>query len=86
MPARIVITTYRYKRSPRKRKAIPLEGPAVVTKRRALPSVGKHKPEPDVLPPANDDRKSAIVTAKRLPRFTFDNWNSSQVPQRKGRL
>jgi hypothetical protein len=86
MPARIVITTYRYKRSPRKRKAIPLEGPAVVTKRRALPSVGKHKPEPDVLPPANDDRKSAIVTAKRLPRFTCDNWNSTQVPQRKGRL
>ena len=33
---------------PRKRKAAPLEleGPAVVTKRRALPSVGKHKPEP----------------------------------------
>jgi hypothetical protein len=31
MPARIVTSTYRYKRPPRKRKAVPLEGPAIVT-------------------------------------------------------
>ena len=48
---RIVTSTYRYKRPPRKRKAVPLEGPAIVTKRRAIPSVGKQKPEPDAPPP-----------------------------------
>jgi hypothetical protein len=31
MPARIVTSTYRYKRPPRKRKAVPLEVPAIVT-------------------------------------------------------
>ena len=31
---RIVTSTYRYKRPPRKRKAVPLEGPAIVTPRR----------------------------------------------------
>ena len=30
MPSRIVTSTYRYKRPPRKRKAVPLEGPAIV--------------------------------------------------------
>ena len=30
---RIVTSTYRYKRPPRKRKAVPLEGPAIVRKR-----------------------------------------------------
>ena len=34
MPSRIVTSTYRYKRPPRKRKAVPLEGPAIVTRRR----------------------------------------------------
>ena len=33
MPTRIVTTHYRYKRPPRKRKAVPLEGPAIVSKR-----------------------------------------------------
>ena len=32
MPARIVTSTYRYKRPPRKRKAVPLEVPAIVRK------------------------------------------------------
>ena len=64
MPSRIVTSTYRYKRPPRKRKAVPLEGPAIVRKRRHL----QHRKAQDrtgVPPPANDDRKSAIVTAKR---------------------
>ena len=55
--ARIVTSTYRYKRPPRKRKAVPLEGPAIVRK-------GAAKPETTPAP-ANDDRKPAIVTAKR---------------------
>ena len=38
MPTRIVTATYRYKRPPRKRKAVPLEGPAIVGKR-ATPAV-----------------------------------------------
>ena len=53
---RIVTSTYRYKRPPKKRKAVALEVPVIVTKRTA-------KVAP---PPANDDRKSAIViTSKR---------------------
>jgi hypothetical protein len=54
---RIVTSTYRYKRPPRKRKAVPLEGPAIVRK-------GAAKPETPPAP-ANDGRKSAIVTARR---------------------
>jgi hypothetical protein len=54
-------STYRYKRPPKKRKA--------ATNRRAFPSVGKHKPEPDAPPPANDDRKPAIVTTTSRHRL-----------------
>ena len=32
MTSAIVTSTYRYKRPPRKRKAVPLEGPAIVRK------------------------------------------------------
>jgi hypothetical protein len=53
----VVTSTYRYKRPPRKRKAVQLEGPAIVRK-------GAAKPETTPAT-ANDDRKSAIVTAKR---------------------
>jgi hypothetical protein len=64
----IVTSTYRYKRPPRKRKAVPLAGPAIVR---------RDTPKPETPPaPANDDRKSAetsfpggarsaIVTARR---------------------
>ena len=43
-------------RTPRKRKAVPVESPAVVRKGAAKPATPA---------PADDDRKSAIVTAKR---------------------
>ena len=36
MPNRIVTSTYRYKRPPRKRKAAPLDGPAVAERCDAL--------------------------------------------------
>ena len=39
MPARIVTSTYRYQRPPRKRKAVPLEAPVIV--------VGKKSRRPD---------------------------------------
>ena len=58
---RIVTSTYRYKRPPRKKKAVPMELPTIVRK-------GAAKPETPPAP-ANDptgvDPKSAIVTAKR---------------------
>jgi len=57
---RIVTSTYRYKRPPRKRKAVPLEGPAIVRK-------GAAKPETPPAP-ANDDRKPAIVTVSDKKR------------------
>ena len=57
MSARIVTSTYRYKSPPRKRKSVPLTGPAIVRR-------GTVKPETP-LAPANDDRRPAIITAKR---------------------
>jgi hypothetical protein len=59
MPSRIVTSTYRYKRPPRKRKAVPLPVPAVVRSGRKREEVSKPAT------PANDDRKLAIVTVKR---------------------
>jgi hypothetical protein len=76
---RIVTSTYRYKRPPRKRKAVPLEGPVIVRKRGKVDAV---VPPDRVEEPApgNDNRpetstsmedppKSAIVTVKRPGRF-----------------
>jgi hypothetical protein len=60
MPTRIVTSTYRYKRPPPKRKAVPLEGPAIVTKRAPAP---RQTSAPK--PAAADDRKPVVVTAKR---------------------
>jgi hypothetical protein len=76
---RIVTTHYRYKPPPRKRKAVPLAGTAVVTPKRkpterkkpdaAAAVVRKAKPcndnrpEPEHLP--NAGKKSAIVTVER---------------------
>src|SRR4051812_825370 len=62
--ARIVTTSYRYKRPPRKRrKAVALEVPAIVT------GDSKRSPklptEPAGGSPTNDDAKSAIVTARK---------------------
>lgn len=54
---RIVTTHYRYKRPPRKRKAVALDVPAIVSK-------GTRLPEPAQI----EDRKSAIVTAKHPHR------------------
>ena len=75
---RIVTTAYRYRRSPKKRKAVAIAGPAVVRKAKVvrLPSGGKAKPEPAAPPPpANDDRipppgarKPAIVTTTSRKR------------------
>jgi len=38
MPSAIVTSTYRYKCPPRKRKATPLEGPAIVRRGAAKPA------------------------------------------------
>jgi hypothetical protein len=54
MPNRIVTSTYRYKRPPRKKKPVLIEVPAIVRK-------GAAKPETPPAP-SNDDRKPAIVT------------------------
>ena len=99
--ARIVTTTYRYKRPPKRkgRKLAEITGPAVVTsvpaKKSRRPSLrGKAAAEVEMSTsartpagsaqpstakaadghhiPANDDRKSAIVTAARKPRL----WRS----------
>jgi hypothetical protein len=64
--ARIVTTQYRYKRPPKKRNPMPLNGPAITTVKRAHGE--RRKPNPP--PPANDDEKplpkppAAIVTTR----------------------
>jgi hypothetical protein len=70
MPRAIVTSTYRYKRPPRKRKPVPLEGPAIVRARRVGPlerddGSNVQSATAHTEAPANDDRKSAIVTVKR---------------------
>jgi hypothetical protein len=78
MPSRIVTSPYRYKRPPRKRKAVPLEGPAIVTKRSV--SVGRG------VKPSNDNRSVeqpvAIVTAKK-PRGRKATWtdDGAETPE-----
>ena len=68
--ARIVITQYRYKRPPKKRKPVTLTGAAIVTVKRARGERNKPKP-----PPANDDEKPApkqpaiVTTRPRRGRF-----------------
>jgi hypothetical protein len=73
---RIVTTAYRYKPPPRKKQAVPLTGPAVVTKRARKPEA-----EPIAVtapPPANDDRnpvagkKPAIVTTASRKQAKLD--------------
>jgi hypothetical protein len=58
------ISTYRYKRPPRKRKAVLLEVPAIVTKH--APRQQPSAPKPAA--PANDDRKPVIVTVSDKKR------------------
>jgi hypothetical protein len=80
--ARIVTSTYRYKRPPRKRKpAVPLEGPAIITirdKKRVTvetpappetiqaETAEQARPAPAESTPATEAR-SAIVTIRRKP-------------------
>jgi hypothetical protein len=73
--ARIVTTVHRYKRPPRKRKAVAITGPAIVRKADRIGSlpIGSGA-ELLAVSPANDDRKPAIVTTTsrkwaRLLRF-----------------
>jgi hypothetical protein len=69
----IVIYAHRYKRPPRKRKAVELEVPAIVTRERPKAAAqgrtdtlatAEEVPDATTLP-ANADRKSAIVTVRR---------------------
>ena len=105
---RIVTTTYRYKRPPKKRKAVALEVPAIVTTKRsrrsmeraaaevvsrsprrskdgaALPSTPRDAERDYAVtapPPANGDRKSAIVTTtsrKRLKLLRADERSAQR--------
>ena len=66
----IVTSTYRYKRPPRKRKAVALEVPAIVDRTR-ITKAGKHDTLADDAKPAKPTKSPtarnlpAIVTARR---------------------
>ena len=78
----IVTSTYRYKRPPRKRKAVPLEGPAIVRSGATRCAAGQCT---EAGTPAHDDRKSAIVTVKRRPgRFGDVPDMTLEEHQRRG--
>ena len=82
MPTRIVTTTYRYNRPPRKRKAVPLEGPAIVTPGSKAASASV----PRGVKPGNDNRlpeqTAAIVTARK-PRGRKAAWvdDGAETPE-----
>ena len=79
--SRIVTSTYRYKRPPRKRKAVPLEGPAIVRRGEAR----QRQPRPTAGTAPTDGKKSAIVTAKRRPgRFGDVPDMTPEEHQRRG--
>ena len=76
---RIVTTHYRYKRPPKKRaNATTIEGPMIVRAKKPRPSkrIGMAGTQPTVpiekQTPANDDRKSAIVTARKPGKRYID--------------
>ena len=83
---RIVTTTYRYKRPPRKRKAVALELPAIVRAGRKA-EVRQNSAEPPPVspaPPTNDDRKPAIVTARPGRRYAAVPDLPPEEVQRRG--
>jgi hypothetical protein len=64
--ARIVTYAYRYRRPPRRKKAVALEGPKVI-RRRVSEVASPANPTP--VTTANEASKSAIVTSRRRSRF-----------------
>ena len=64
--ARIVTYAHRYKRPPRRKKAVALEGPKII-RRRASEVAPPANPTP--VTPASEARRSAIVTSRRRSRF-----------------
>jgi hypothetical protein len=64
--ARIVTTQYRYKRPPKKLKPATIKVPEVVTVRDRKRATNRQAPDdPGATPqPANDDRKTRIVTTR----------------------
>jgi hypothetical protein len=112
IPNRIITSTYRYKRPPRKKKPQAIPEPAIVVGKRSRrvdkaaaaaevlsrsprhhdgamqPStLRKTEREPAVTapPPANDDRKPVIATAKRRPgRFGDVPDMTLEEHQRRG--
>jgi hypothetical protein len=93
----IVTSHYRYKRPPRKRRlAVPLEGPAIVTIRdkkrvtKADPGSGAAIVRgaisgiigaPIEEAPATDPRKSAIVTIRRKPKRVLPSGLLPETPE-----
>jgi hypothetical protein len=82
---RIVTYAHHYKRPPRKKQAVPLAGPAVVTRRAGKP---KAAPAATAAPlPANDDRKpveaakSAIVTTTSRKQLTLERVGREDRPE-----
>jgi hypothetical protein len=79
---RVVTSTYRYKRPPRKTKPVAVAVPAIINipqkqGRKVAAAPAKTTPSHDaerleVEPPANDDRKSSIVTVRRRGRRFAD--------------
>jgi hypothetical protein len=63
--ARIVTYAYRYKRPPRRKKAVAVEGPAVMRARARKRSTTVRQSDEATAerPPANDDRKSGKIAA-----------------------
>jgi len=70
MPVKGTIATnaYRYKPPPRKRQAVALEVPAIVTRAKKPTRVSTS----DEAKPANDDRKPVIITRRKRPALRIE--------------
>jgi hypothetical protein len=88
---RIVTTVHRYKRPPRKRKAVANKVPAIVRKRALSVEAANRSPAEkveahDIYPrqSANDDPKPAIVTVRRRGKRNADvpDMTSEEFQQR----
>jgi hypothetical protein len=75
--ASIVTQAYRYKRPPRRKKAMALEGPAIMrtadpAKARKRSTTVRQSDEATAeRPPANDDRKSGETSTQRASKSTI---------------
>jgi hypothetical protein len=76
---RIVTTTYRYKRPPRKRMAVALDVPAIVRKSSRRPIGEEKAAAAEVMPPTSEEGAAQRSTARGAARATQPAANDDRA-------